>query len=432
MWVRQFSKSAALKRPRLDIGVPDLTPLLAPNNRKKVVENLVKRLCVQNEEEAENMVENLKILKTKSLSEPSEATRNSLMNAALEFPNFSHPAINDLIEPRVIFDNSAEIFRNRKEFRNFEELSKILHGSRYSNTGATTTEKSYYLLGPLAELELALVKFALENLKKNGFQIISVPDLLNSEIIEACGLKTSGKITNVFKLDSEIYGNKALSGTAEMGFGSFFANKKIDFSEKSFQKFAAISRCFRAESVKGKREKGLYRVHHFTKVEMFAVTVNDTKISDLIHEQMLSIQRNMFDSLGLFYRILDMHPGDLGAPAARKFDCEAILPGHEGQKFFGEISSTSNCLDYQSRRLNIRDEASKKFCHTVNGTACAVPRMIMALCEQHQIDNGCVDLPKALWPFMPSMKNSTHDFLEPRNKNKRAVFQYRASPKSFF
>ena len=100
----------------------------------------------------------------------------------------------------------------------------------------------------------------------------------------------------------------------------------------------------------GKTERGLYRVHHFTKVEMFALSVNDNEISDKVHQEVLGIQQNLFDGLNLHYRVLDMHPGDLGAPASRKFDCEALLPGHlKDGEFYGEISSTSNCLDYQAR-----------------------------------------------------------------------------------
>lgn len=108
------------------------------------------------------------------------------------------------------------------------------------------------------------------------------------------------------------------------------------------------------------------------------------------------------------------------------------MPGHQKDgEFFGEISSTSNCLDYQARRLNITDRTSGEFCHTVNGTACAIPRMIMTICEQHQMNNGCVDLPKALWPYMPSMETSPDDFLGPRAKEKRPVFHYKKSPNFF-
>ena len=414
-----------------------MTNLLHPGNRSKILQNLVDRLVVKNEGEATEMLDNLNTLRIQAQKSPSSETRKKLQNAALEFPNFSHPSITDLKDPRVVFDNCQDLDQsNLDKIRSFEEISKVLNGSRTSDTGQTSTEKSYYLLGPLAELEQALIHFTVNHLiTRAGFQLVSVPDLLNPQILEACGLKTTGEITNVFKLDERFYGPKALSGTAEMAFGSLFANQKIEFPvDNQVKKFAAVSRCYRAESTMGKKEKGLYRVHHFTKVEMFALTPNDPGLSNLVHEQMLSIQQRLFDDLLLHYRVLDMHPGDLGAPASRKYDCEAILPGNNSnlnEKFYGEISSTSNCLDYQSRRLNLRDAETGMFCHTINGTACAVPRMIMAICEQKQLNNGCVNVPEKLRPYMPSMENSIDDFLGPRPKSKRPVFQYKASPKAF-
>ena len=418
-------------------GNPDLTTLLTPAFRSKVIRNLVDRLYVKSEESAEEMLDSLYELKNTALKEPFSENRDKLNEAALQFPNFSHPAIIGLKEPRTLFDNCDQLDQKHlKKIRSFDEINRIMNGSRTEHTGQTTTEKSYFLLGPFAELEQALINYTIDHLTtRAGFELVSVPDILNPEIIEACGLKTTGRITNVFKLDPRFYENKALSGTAEMGFGSLFANKKISFKDSNVKKFAAVSRCYRAESTMGKKEKGLYRVHHFTKVEMFALTISDQKVSDMVHEQMLQIQQRLFDDLDIHYRVLDMHPGDLGAPATRKFDCEALLPGNnsgaKNDEFYGEISSTSNCLDFQSRRLNIRDSESGKFCHTVNGTACAVPRMIMTFCEQNQLDNGCVNLPRKLWPYMPSMKDSRDDFLGPRPKNKRPVFQYKASPKAF-
>ncbi len=402
-------------------------------SRSKIVSNLVDRLLTKDAMAAEKKLDDLKSLKVQAVKNPSSENRENLIEAALDFPNFSHNAIKDLKSPRVLFDNTGSL--KKIDYRSFDNISRILGGSRTKDTGQTTTEKSYYLLGPLAELEQALVNYTIDHLVlKEGFQLISVPDILHPEVIEACGLKTTGKITNVFKLDPRYYGSKALSGTSEMAFGSLFANKEIDFEEGNVAKFAAVSRCYRAESTGGRREKGLYRVHHFTKVEMFAFTTGgDPGYSDLVHQQFLSIQQRLFDDMELHYRVLDMHPGDLGSPASRKFDIEAILPGHElnddKEPFFGEISSTSNCLDYQSRRLNIREKDKSRFCHTVNGTACAVPRMIMAICEQHQTGNGCVSCPRKLIPYMVHLENNV---IVPRPKESRPNFQYRTSPKAFY
>eukprot|EP00045_Choanoeca_perplexa_P006051 m.50619 g.50619 ORF g.50619 m.50619 type:complete len:190 (+) comp13441_c0_seq3:875-1444(+) len=150
----------------------------------------------------------------------------------------------------------------------------------------------------------------------------------------------------------------------------------------------------------GAATRGLYRVHQFSKVELFALCENDTAVSDELHAEMLADQVEMFTELGLHFEVLDMPNHDLGAPAYRKYDIEAWMPGRGS---YGEISSTSNCTDYQSRRLHIRYKTSEgsKFAHTLNGTACAVPRMIIALLETHQDASGVVRLPSALYPFLP-------------------------------
>ena len=428
---RKYCRHFSDEPPKILQQVPDVSYLLNPMNKSSIIENLVSRLCVKTKDEATNMLEDLHRLKELTVAEPSKENRSKLNQAALEFPNVSHPSILDLKEPKTLFDNTKELDLNLPKIRSFDQISRTLFGSRTENTGEATTEKSYYLLGPLAELEQALIHFTVDNLVKMGFKMVSVPDLLHPEIIEACGLKTTGKITNVFKLDEKLHGLKALSGTAEMGFGALLANQAINFDETNVKKFAAVSRCYRAESTMGRKERGLYRVHHFTKVEMFAVTISDPNVSNLVHEQFLGIQQKLFDDLNLFYRVLDMHPGDLGAPATRKFDCEAILPGYLDEPFYGEISSTSNCLDFQSRRLNIRSENSGRFCHTVNGTACAGPRTIMAICEQNQLSNGCVNIPSKLERYLPSLKNSPNPFLGPRPKKQRPVFVYKTSPKAF-
>ena len=437
--LQQFHLSSRLrhlcseKTPRILQANPDITYLLNPVNRSCILNNLVARLCVKDTNEASKMLENLYSLKDLTISMPTPENRRKMSEAALEFPNTSHPAITDLKEPKTLFDNTQELdLYNVAKIRSFDQVSRTLFGSRTENTGEANTEKSYYLLGPLAELEQALIHYTVDNLVKMGFTLVSVPDILDPQIIEACGLKTSGKITNVFQLDNPRLGKKALSGTAEMAFGALLANQTIDFSpDSNVKKFAAVSRCYRAESTMGRKERGLYRVHHFTKVEMFAVTINDSNVSNLVHEQFLTIQQKLFDDLNLFYRVLDMHPGDLGAPATRKFDCEAILPGYLDEPFYGEISSTSNCSDFQSRRLNIRMSSGGRFCHTVNGTACAVPRMIMAICEQNQLTNGCVNVPSKLERYLPSLRKSKDPFLGPRPKKQRPIFVYKSSPKAF-
>lgn len=170
-----------------------------------------------------------------------------------------------------------------------------------------------------------------------------------------------------------------------------------------------MSRCYRAETSEIEREKGLYRVHQFTKVEMFGVS--ESHQSDELLEEFLGHEINLFSGLDLHFRVLDMPSQELGASAFRKYDVETWLPA---KGFWGEISSASNCTDYQSRRLNIRchSNGALKFCHTINGTACAVPRMLIALMETNQQKDGSILVPGRLIPYMnnkETINSRTHN-----------------------
>jgi len=194
-------------------------------------------------------------------------------------------------------------------------------------------------------------------------------------------------------------------------------------------RLAAVSRCFRAETSSVDEERGIYRVHEFTKVELFGVTANekDGEESNGLHEEFRDFEESLFSRLGLHFQTLEMPPIELGLPAFRKFDIEAWMPG---RGIYGEISSTSNCTDFQSRRLNIRyrpkgstdkdkdDGNVLKFAHSVNGTACAVPRMLISLVENFQNDKGGVELPPVLQECMNrSWEESCEDFKRSSHKS---------------
>lgn len=243
--------------------------------------------------------------------------------------------------------------------------------------------------------EHALVKYTIDRLTAAKFELISVPDILPATVIEGCGFSTHGERNQVYKLDHD---GLCLSGTSEMALAAYFANRTINAGEAPC-KTIAFSRCFRAETSGLQEEKGIYRVHQFNKVEMF--TVAHPKDSDGLLEEFKDIQISLFDELGLHFKVLDMPPHELGAPAYRKYDIETYMSGRE---MWGEISSCSNCTDYQARRLNMKveDKASGQtvFAHTINGTACAVPRMLIALVETYQTAKGSVTIPPALVPYM--------------------------------
>lgn len=179
-----------------------------------------------------------------------------------------------------------------------------------------------------------------------------------------------------------------------MALAGYFAGFKLK-ADKLPVKVTAVSRCFRAETSALQDEKGIYRVHQFTKVEMFSVCrpTESTAMLDEFRE----IETNLFKNLGLHFKLLDMPPHELGAPAYRKYDIEAWMPG---RKMWGEISSCSNCTDYQARRLNITVDDTGEFAHTINGTACAIPRMLIAIIENFQREDGSIIIPEPLRPFM--------------------------------
>jgi seryl-tRNA synthetase len=170
-------------------------------------------------------------------------------------------------------------------------------------------------------------------------------------------------------------------------------------------KMAGISHCFRTEAgAHGKATRGIYRVHQFTKIEMFGFTAPDVAASDALHQEIVAIEEEIFQGLGIPYRVLDIASGDLGGPAYRKFDLEAWMPGRGEAGEWGEITSASNCTDFQARRLSIRckspDWKGTRFVHTLNGTAIAVTRAIIAVLENYQQADGSITIPEVLRPWV--------------------------------
>jgi seryl-tRNA synthetase len=195
-------------------------------------------------------------------------------------------------------------------------------------------------------------------------------------------------------------------GTAEITLGGLYQDRIIDEEELPL-KLAGISHCFRTEAgAAGRESRGLYRVHQFTKVEMFVICRPED--SEAIHDEILAFEERFFQALEVPYRVLNIAAGDLGAPAYRKFDIEAWIPSRGEGGAYGEVTSASNCTDYQSRRLGIRirrtPEAGKKkgkteFAHMLNGTAVAVSRALITLLENHQRADGSIAIPKALQAY---------------------------------
>ncbi|XP_041336721.1 serine--tRNA ligase, mitochondrial [Pyrgilauda ruficollis] len=233
-----------------------------------------------------------------------------------------------------------------------------------------------------------------------GFLPMTVPDLLRGAVFEGCGVQPSAAPSQVYTIDPARFEDLCLAGTSEVGIAGYFMDHAVQLQDLPVR-VVCSSTCYRAETDTGREPWGLYRVHQFTKVEMFGVTAAESGTeSEELLDEFLGIQKEIFSELGLHYRVLDMPTEELGLPAYRKFDIEAWMPGR-GK--FGEISSASNCTDYQSRRLNIMysgEGGRLSHAHTVNGTACAVSRMLIALLECNQLPDGRVRVPPVLQPLV--------------------------------
>jgi seryl-tRNA synthetase len=216
--------------------------------------------------------------------------------------------------------------------------------------------------------------------------------LARDEIIEGIGFNPRGPETQIYSIENS---DLSLVATAEITLGGLYAGQTLD-AEQLPIKLCGVSHCYRTEAgAHGRATRGIYRVHQFTKIEMFAFTLPDQ--SEAMLDHICQLECRLFDGLEVPYRVVDTATGDLGGPAYRKFDLEAWMPGR-GE--WGEVTSTSNCTDYQARRLNVRykvkGEKGTHFVYTLNGTAIAVSRAMIAVLENHQQADGSVVIPEAL------------------------------------
>ena len=319
-----------------------------------------------------------------------------------QIPNMTHPAA-----PIGEDDKSnLEIRRGQHEPLNFEFdiLDHVELGEKHDmidfEAGARIAGHGFYFLrNDGVMLELALQQYAVNHLVKNGFTPVITPDLAYSEILHGTGYIPRGPETQIYSIENS---NLNLVATAEIPLGGMMAGQTID-SESLPMKLCGISHCFRTEAgAAGRSTRGLFRVHQFTKIEMFAFTLPEQS-SDML-EQFCQIECEIFDSLEIPYRVVDTATGDLGGPAYRKYDLEAWMPGRGDGGAWGEVTSTSNCTDFQARRLNarykVKGEKGTNFLHTLNGTAIAISRAMIAVMENHQQADGTIVVPEVLQGLM--------------------------------
>jgi seryl-tRNA synthetase len=313
-------------------------------------------------------------------------------------PNLAHPDAprgkedKDNLEVKRVGEPRKFDFESADHVKLGQDLDIIDFDSATKVSGT----KFYYLKNEGVFLELALTRYALDILQRKGFTPFITPDVAREEILEGIGFNPRGAESNVYTLEGE---GTCLVGTAEITLGGYYSDTILPV-EKLPLRMAGLSHCFRREAgAAGQFSKGLYRVHQFTKVEMFVYCLPEE--SGAFHEELRSIEEEIFSGLEIPFRVVDTCTGDLGAPAYRKWDLEAWMPGRNNGEW-GEVTSTSNCTDYQARRLNVRykDETGKnRFVHMLNGTALAVSRAIIAVLENFQEADGSVRIPRALVPY---------------------------------
>lgn len=280
--------------------------------------------------------------------------------------------------PKNHFDLAVE-----RKLIDFERGSKVA-GSQF-----------YYLQGDLVLLEMAVIQFVFDIAVQHGYYPLHTPDLARSRYYLGTGYSPRGDEAQTYEIKGEDLG---LIATAEVTTAGYHADETLDLAKLPI-KYISLSHCFRKEAgAYGKYSKGLYRTHQFTKLEMFAYATPEQ--SEELHQEILHIEEEILQKLNIPYRILNICAGDLGAMAAKKYDLEAWMPGRGD---FGEVTSASNCTDYQARNLNIRykDKQNKsQFVHMLNGTAAALSRMLIAIIENYQQEDGSIRVPEALQKYM--------------------------------
>lgn len=330
-------------------------------------------------------------------------TEAKLDEAGRKIPNMCNPAVpvgkldTENLEVKKVGTPRTFEFKPKDHVQLGESLNII----DFDRGTKVSGQKFYYLKNEAVFLEQALIMYALNTLRKHGFTPFITPDVARQEILQGIGFNPRGNESNVYCIEDE---GTCLVATAEITLGGYHSGEILDKASLPLY-YCGLSHCFRREAgAAGHFSKGLYRVHQFDKVEMFVYCTPEQ--SDEIHEKLRLIEEEIFSGLGLPFRVVDTCTGDLGAPAYRKWDLEAWMPGRSDEKHpdgdYGEVTSTSNCTDYQARRLNVKfrdDDGKNKYVHMLNGTAIAVGRAMLAILENYQNADGSVTVPPVLVPL---------------------------------
>lgn len=328
-----------------------------------------------------------------------ETVEKSWKDILLMIPNQTHPDspmgetdAENLEIRQVGTVNRLENPLNHVQLAEKHDLIDFIRGAKVAGA------KFYFLKGKMALLEQAVIRFALDRLVGEGYLPMITPDLAKDSVLLGTGFNPRGPETQIYSIENS---DLSLIGTAEIAVGGYHMDEILS-EDSAPLKYVALSHCYRTEAgTYGRESYGLYRVHQFSKVEMFIFCTPEQ--SDALHAELLRQEEGIFQALEIPYRVVDICRGDLGGPAYRKYDLEAWMWGrNDGKGGWGEVTSTSNCTDYQARRLNIRvkgKDGTVRLAHTLNGTAVALSRGLIALLENHQQPDGSIRIPKALVPY---------------------------------
>jgi seryl-tRNA synthetase len=386
----------------LVVGLADRRSALIQelNELKRRQNQLAKSVGRERDEETrQRLIEESRTMKERIPQKEKELGQleERLREEQLKIPNMTHPdaPIGEDESENVEIRRWGEIPDFGFEPKDHVELGDSLGIIDFDAGTKVAGSKFYFLRGDAVILELGLVRYAMDVLVERGYRPTITPDLARDEMLVGTGFIPRGPETQIYSVeDSDL----SLIATAEITLAGSLADDILD-EEQLPIRLAGLSHCFRTEAGShGRASRGLYRVHQFTKVEMFAFTTPEQ--SEAMHNEMLELEEQIFQGLGLPYRVVDICTGDLGGAAYRKYDLEAWMPGRGN---YGEVTSTSNTIDYQARRLRIRhrkDGGRPQLLHTLNGTALAISRTLIALLEIYQQEDGSVMLPKALIPYV--------------------------------
>ena len=370
------------------------------NELKQRLNQMARSIGRERDEEARaKLIEESRAMKEQLPSKERELqeVEERLRDEQLKIPNMTHPdsPIGKDDTENVEIRRWGEIPDFSFEPKDHVELGEHLGIIDFDAGAKTTGSKFFFLRGDAVLLELGLIRYAMDILTERGYEPTITPDLARDQMLVGTGFIPRGPETQIYSVEDT---DLSLIATAEITLAGQHTEEIIEERELPLR-YAGLSHCFRTEAGShGRASRGLYRVHQFTKVEMFAFTTPDQ--SEDLHDEMVEIEEHIFQGLGLPYRVVDICTGDLGGAAYRKYDLEAWMPGRND---FGEVTSTSNTTDYQARRLGIRyrrEGGRPQLLYTLNGTALAMSRALISLLEVYQREDGSISLPSALVPYV--------------------------------